>query len=85
MQNTEPNILKSNEVKVEGQFYLDAGSTGAPPQQQANAAVAASQVRILENHPEYALLELTCTCGNKSHIRCQYEDHQSTANEPQQN
>jgi len=85
MRKTEPNILKSNEVKVEGQFHLDAGSIATPQQQQANPALAAPQVRILENHPEYALIEFTCTCGNKSHIKCQYEDPQSTPNEPQQN
>jgi len=79
------NLLKSNEVKVEGQFHLDVEPTAPPPQQQANPTLAESQVRILENHPEYAIIELTCTCGNKSNIRCQYEGPQSTANEPQQN
>lgn len=85
MRKTESNILKSNEVKIQGQFHLDAGPTDAPPQQQANPTLPVSQVRILENHPEYAVLELTCSCGNKSHIRCQYENPQSAANEPQQN
>lgn len=85
MRKNQANLLKSNEVKVEGQFHLDAGVTPAPPQKQANPTLVAPQVRILEDHPEYALLELTCTCGNKSHIRCQYEASQSTANKPQQN
>ncbi len=85
MQKNQTNLLKSNEVKIEGQFHLDVGPTAAPPQQQANPNLAASHVRILENHPEYALIELTCTCGNKSHIKCQYEDPKSTSNEPQQN
>ena len=81
MQKTEPNILKSSQVKIEGQFHLDAGPT--PSQRQANPTLAAPRVRILENHQEYAVLEVTCTCGNKAHVKCQYDVPQSTANKPQ--
>lgn len=85
MLNTETNILKSSEVEVEGQFHLDVHPSAAQPRQQASSGLVRSQVRIVENHPEYALIELTCACGCKSNIRCQYEDIQPTTNETQQN
>lgn len=85
MLKTETNILKSSEVEVEGQFRLDVQQSAAQPGQQANAGLKQPQVRIVENHPEYALIELTCACGCKSNIRCQYDNIQSETNEPQQN
>ncbi len=81
MLKTGVNILKSSDVKVEGEFRLEI----APPTEQSprlpGRAGAAAQVRIVEKHPEYAIIEFTCACGNKSHIKCQYDQNQSTTNQ----
>ncbi len=74
MTKTETNILKSGDAKIEGRFHLnvDPGARPAPPQRQ-NPNLP-PQVRIVEKHPEFAVLELTCSCGNKSYIRCEYDN-----------
>ena len=64
------HILKSNNVKFEGQFQLDAvqsepNSSG----EERNAASAPPQVRIVENHPEFAVIEITCSCGTKTYLK----------------
>jgi hypothetical protein len=74
MENTIGHILKSNDVKLEGQFRLDAGQnpTGSP--NKTNITSAPAQARIVENHPEFAVIEVICGCGAKTHIKCQYPD-----------
>ena len=83
MLKTGVNILKSSDVKVEGEFRLEIDPPTEQPPRLPDQAGASPQVRIVENHPEYALIEFTCACGNKSHIKCQYDQTQSTTNQAQ--
>jgi len=38
---------------------------------QEAPASGAEQVRIVERHDEYAVLEVTCSCGSKLYVRCE--------------
>jgi len=84
MDSPKGHILKSNNVKLEGQFRLDAEQTPADLAHRRDASSASAQVRIVENHPEFAVMEVTCRCGIKTHIRCQYTDAHSTDQGPSQ-
>ena len=76
MLKTGVNIIKSSDVKVEGEFQLDIDlPTDRPRSVSRDAAIP--QVRIVENHEEYALIEFTCACGNKTCIECRYDRTQS--------
>ena len=77
-------ILKSNDVKLEGQIRLDVRQTVPNSANGKNAASFTPQVCIVENHPEFAVIEVTCGCGAKTHIRCEYTDTQSTEQESNQ-
>ncbi len=74
MEKAAGRVLKSNNVKLEGRFRLDAGPGVKCPVNERNAALASSQVRIVENLPEFAVIEVTCSCGVKTLIRCEYSD-----------
>jgi len=74
MMKTQGNVLKSNDVEVEGRFLLDVATPQQTPLPRKGPNQAPPQVRITENKPEYAVLELTCSCGAKSYIRCQYNN-----------
>ncbi len=78
MESTIGHILKSNDVKLEGRFRLDVGQDVLNSANEKNATSSPAQVRIVENHPEFAVMEVTCGCGAKTHIRCEYADTQST-------
>ena len=65
-------ILKSNDVKLEGRFHLDAAKAGSGMPRQQVAASSAPQVRVVENNPEYAVIEVTCGCGRKMSLKCDY-------------
>ena len=79
MARTSGRILKSDDVTLEGQYHLDVAQAelaGGEPQHRS-AAPAAPQARILENHPEYAVIEVTCSCGTRMCLRCEYADAQA--------
>lgn len=87
MPKAAGHILKSDDVKLEGQFRLDVAQaesqTGEPKEQ--SAALAAPQVRIVENHPEFADIEITCSCGIKTHLKCEYAGAKATEEPKTQN
>lgn len=83
MLKTGANIIKSSDVKVEGEFQLDIDLPVELPPQCTNQPATTPQVRIVESHPEYALIEFSCACGNKSTIKCQYDRTESAANQTQ--
>ncbi len=78
MGKTAGHILKSNDVKLEGRFHLDVGQIAPEPTKGENVAL------IVENHPEFAVIEVSCSCGAKTHIRCEYADVQSADQESDQ-
>jgi len=72
MIKTAGRILKSKDVKVEGRFLLDVANLGSDLPRPQAAALATPQVRVLENHPQYAVIEVTCGCGRKMSLKCDY-------------
>ncbi len=79
MAKTPRHILKGNNVKLEGQFHLDVGQIGTTRPKGASAALATPQARIVENHPEFAVMEITCSCGTKTYLRCEFGNAESPA------
>jgi hypothetical protein len=79
MSKTAGNILKGEDVKLEGQFHLHVAqgeSAGQGPKQNGTA-MSAPQVRIVQKHPDFALLEITCSCGLKTNVKCEYPGPQT--------
>jgi len=78
MSKTTPNVLRANQVQFQGPLQLGLDATARPEPEaepapiQAQPEQAEAQARITENHPEYALVELTCTCGKTTYVRCDY-------------
>lgn len=79
MQKLARRILKSSEVKLEGHVKLDPRClpVQAPvyPRQGGGGDTltpAQPDVRIVQSHPEFAVIEVVCCCGVKTLLRCQY-------------
>ena len=74
MTRTSGRILKSENVEVEGQYQLDVGRVGISKAGvlAAGTQEVAKQARIIETHPQYAVIEVTCSCGGKTLLRCEY-------------
>lgn len=69
---TAGRILRGKNVKLAGSIRLDVNQTMPCAAGDKHRIVASPQVRIVENHPEYAIIELTCGCGAKTSVRCDY-------------
>lgn len=82
---TSGRILKSDDVKFEGQYHLDVAQAVSSLPQHTGTTLAAPQVRILENHPEYAVIEVTCSCGTRTCLRCEYAGAQASEDSQAQN
>jgi len=82
MGKTAGRILKSEDVKLEGRFLLDVAQTGLNLPKQGSAASAPPQVRIMESHVEYAVIEVICSCGTKMSLRCEYAGAQPPDDPP---
>jgi len=65
-------ILKADEVAIEGPVQLSIGPCAPSDNHQPLGASAGPSVRIMQNHAEYALLEVTCLCGCTTVVRCDY-------------
>ena len=81
MEKAAGRILKSNDVKLEGRFRLEVDQDIPNSANVRNVTSAEPQVCIPENHPEFAVMEVTCCCGAKTRIRCEYTDDQSAEQE----
>ncbi|MBN1359541.1 MAG: hypothetical protein JW993_03065 [Sedimentisphaerales bacterium] len=66
------HVLKHSEVEFAGSFQLNAGTNGANPPVGPHLAAQPVRVRIAETHPEFALLEVVCSCGRVTLVRCEY-------------
>jgi len=73
-------VLKSDQVLVSGSVRLEIGGgiapvrTGPSIQTDTGTDAAAQQARIVESNSEYAVIEVTCRCGSKSFIQCNYAE-----------
>jgi len=83
MTTTAGRILKSDDVKLEGQYHLEVmkgGSSLPAHSHQGDGVLAEPQVRIAENHPEFAIIEITCSCGTTMQLRCEYANIKTEEN-----
>jgi hypothetical protein len=72
MEKTSSKILKGCDVKLEGRFTLDIVQPRPDLLKQPGAALAEPQVRIVESKPEFAVVEISCSCGTRMYLRCEY-------------
>ena len=74
-------ILKASEVQFEAPVQLGlapgAAPNPGPPQPAPGTGPPQARARIAESNAEYALIELTCACGQTTYLRCDYEPTQT--------
>jgi hypothetical protein len=72
MLKTTRRILKANEVAFRDPFHLNLDPAAAAGPASSSPAAGPS-VRIAQNQPQYAIIEVTCPCGETTYIRCEYD------------
>jgi len=74
MANVSGHILKSENIKVEGRFQLGLEKPDPKSVGQRNGTHNTMAAKIVETKPEFAVLEITCSCGTTTHVRCEYDN-----------
>ncbi len=71
-------VLRSDKVKLEGQVQLKTKQpqSTVQPSSQKSAKQPITAV-IVENHPEFAVIEVACCCGERIFLRCEYAGQES--------
>jgi hypothetical protein len=75
MGKTGTHVLKKGNVELQGQFRLDIIPIKQGSPKSKGAELAAPQSRIVENCPEFAIIEITCSCGSKLRLKCEYANN----------
>jgi uncharacterized protein YuzB (UPF0349 family) len=79
MKKAPARILKAGNVKFEGQFLLGAGQAKPGPSNEKNAGSCEPKVCVLEKNPKFSIVEITCSCGTKTCLKCEYADVEPSA------
>jgi hypothetical protein len=71
-------IIKADNVRLQGRIQLGAAGKTILPKGK-NAALTPSQAHIVETSAEYAVIEIICSCGAKTYVKCEYASAQPPA------
>ncbi len=63
-------VFKSSDIEMTGQCQLNSTSGSSPV---ISGSSSTSTARIVDKKSDHVLIEVTCSCGNKTIVRCQYE------------
>lgn len=84
MTNRTVKVVKKNQVQISGSVCLTPSVTAGVPrlkplqsnttQADMQTAQVPQEARIIESNNEYAIIEVICSCGTKSHIQCNYAE-----------
>jgi len=77
MSKATGRIIKADSVTLKGRIQLGAAAGKAI--KDKNAVLSPSQARIVETSGEYAVIEVTCPCGTKMYLKCEYASAQPPA------
>jgi hypothetical protein len=75
MTTRNMKLIKNDQVRVGGTACIGAGEKSAPvrPSTPSGAVpLEPMQARIVESNTDYAIIEVTCSCGLKTHVQCNY-------------
>jgi hypothetical protein len=73
MLKTTRRILKADEVAFRDPLHLDLDPVAPPAGSETPSTATGPSVRITQNHPQYAIIEVTCPCGRTTYVRCEYD------------
>jgi hypothetical protein len=66
------HVLKANQVRLEEPVRLSIGGMSATHHPGADATEAPARIRVTESNADFAVLEVTCSCGKVIQVHCEY-------------
>jgi hypothetical protein len=78
MAGVTVRVIKGSDVEIKGKFKLELIPVGQASAKDSGRPLVTPQVRVVEKNPEFAVIEVTCSCGTKALLRCEYASAQSS-------
>jgi hypothetical protein len=78
MRKAIGHVLRSDEVRLEGQLNLSVLQS-EPNHTNAAMNAGAQTASIVQDHSEFAVIKITCSCGATMYLRCEYSKESSSA------
>ena len=72
MEDTSSRILKADDVTFDGQFSLDVTNAAPNAHRVKTAPSISPSAAIVESDSGFAVIEVICSCGKKTRLRCGY-------------
>lgn len=76
MTHKPVTVVKSDNAVINGNVCIKLGeaieSAVTPAIGQSMSPGDIEQARVIESNEQYAIIEIVCSCGAKSHIQCNY-------------
>jgi hypothetical protein len=77
MNKPATSVIKNDDVKVGGKLRLGSAMTSAGPQSttamaQGHHSVSGASARLVRTAGDHAVVEVTCPCGAKTVLRCNF-------------
>ena len=82
MANVSGRIIKSSDIKIEGQFQLGLEKAETSTAGNNNNSNTIAEARVVESSVDFAVLEITCSCGSKTHVKCEFNNGHSVGEKP---
>ena len=67
------SVMKAGSVKLGGKVKLELNSDSSHKSPTASSHQCEPQARLTENNSECAMIEVTCSCGQRISIKCNYK------------
>ena len=79
MTNSARHVLKGSEVHLAGSLQLHTSQVAPPGLAGSQPDAKPVRVRVAETHPDFAVLEVVCSCGKLTYVRCEYTTANNSA------
>jgi hypothetical protein len=71
-------VLKANQVRFDEPLRLSIDSAAGPARDGSRPSHGQPRVRVAETNPDFAVIEVTCSCGAVTYVRCDYVPAKAT-------
>ncbi|MHC4132010.1 MAG: hypothetical protein ACYSSP_11225 [Planctomycetota bacterium] len=83
MEKASSHILKGDQVQFDGAFKLNSTPPASQPVRKTSAPTPSipAQAVIVEQNNEFAVVEVTCSCGKNIPVKCIYTNQNTPEGE----
>ncbi|MHC4757457.1 MAG: hypothetical protein ACYTE8_02260 [Planctomycetota bacterium] len=75
MEKAASHIIKGDNVQLDGAFQLNSNGPVPRPVRRPPKPLISTQAKIVELNNDFAIVEVTCSCGHKIPVKCTYANN----------